>query len=480
MKPIAAVPRREGRTMVDRRVGSLAACLAGGLAVAVGGLGGGQSARAHDPQQVGHGPVPTNIRVSRDSYTAHGQPTLAVNPRDTRNLLGAAMALGQGTLVEETFASTDDGRTWHDNGPLPLPNGVSFGGDPTVAFDRHGTGFVAALGESQAGDGVYVWRTDDGGRSFHPPVTVVQGQPADHPWLAAGTSPGQESGDLYVAWATRDLVGPGHADGLAFSRSTTGGRSFTRPRIISALASGVSIPAVAAGPRGAVYVAYVTLRPPRPRQSRTAPAMSASPGVNREEVQVVSSKDEGQHFGQPTVAGPATSLLASVPGVSLTTQPSVAVDPRDASVYVAYSSYRAGATHAEVLLARSRDGGHTWSTAVPVTAQPPSSSTIYFQPHVVTDSTGTVDVTLFALAHGHVDVLLARSATHGASFGPLQVVTNHAFDPALGWSGQKTGAWWIGDYQGLAAGGNLIHPFWNDTRNGQLEIYTAAIPDGGH
>jgi hypothetical protein len=356
---------------------------------------------------------------------------------------------------------------------------MSFGGDPTVAFDAHGTGFVASLAEPRAGDVVYVWRTDDQGRSFRSPVVVEQGQPADHPWLAAEAAPGPGSGDLYVAWATRDVGGLGHAGGLAFRRSTDGGLRFTAPRIVSAPTGGVSIPVVTAGPRGAVSIAYVTLRHPRPRGARAigAPPNARPPaGVNEEEVQVVRSIDHGRSFGRPAVVGPATSLLAATPGVDLTTQPSLAADPRDGSVYVAYSAYRAGARHADIVVARSADGGRTWSALVRVTTGPPPGQTILFQPRVVVDTAGGVDVTCFALTRGRVDVLLARSTTRGARFGPLQRITSRPFDPALGWRGRKTGAWWIGDYQGLAAGGGLLHPFWNDTRTGQLEIFTAAVP----
>ncbi len=421
--------------------------LAAGLVLVCGCLNGGSSARASRTPAAELGSA--NIQVSHDGYTAHGQPSLAVNPRNPYNLLGAAMAMGIGTLVEETFVSFDGGRTWHDDGPLPLPAGVSFGGDPTVAFDARGVGFVASLGETRSGDGVYVWRSDDGGRSFHLPVAVTQGQPADHPWLAAGTTPGSGSGDLYVAWATRDVAGLGHAGGLAFSRSTDEGRTFAPPRIISAPASGVSIPATAAGPRGAVSIAYVT---PRRGHARGSPTSDGLPraGVNAEEVQVVRSADHGRTFGRPTIVGSATTLLLAAPQVFLTTQPSLAIDPRDGSLYVAYSAYRARTTRAAILLARSRDRGHTWDAPVRVTAVP--SATVFFQPHVVVDAQGGVDVTCFALAHGRVNLLLARSTTQGPSFGVPRQVTSRPFDPTLGWHGQKTGAWWIGDYQGLATG----------------------------
>jgi hypothetical protein len=36
-------------------------------------------------------------------------------------------------------------------------------------------------------------------------------------------------------------------------------------------------------------------------------------------------------------------------------------------------------------------------------------------------------------------------------------------------------AWWIGDYQGLAAGPKTFHPLWNDGRAGQLELFTTTV-----
>jgi len=35
---------------------------------------------------------------------------------------------------------------------------------------------------------------------------------------------------------------------------------------------------------------------------------------------------------------------------------------------------------------------------------------------------------------------------------------------------------WIGDYQGITATADTFHPIWNDTRTGQLEIFTASVP----
>ena len=53
-------------------------------------------------------------------------------------------------------------------------------------------------------------------------------------------------------------------------------------------------------------------------------------------------------------------------------------------------------------------------------------------------------------------------------------MTDRPFDPTLGGPGGKHGAWWIGDYQGLAATAARVHLLWNDTRTGALELFTAT------
>ena len=47
--------------------------------------------------------------------------------------------------------------------------------------------------------------------------------------------------------------------------------------------------------------------------------------------------------------------------------------------------------------------------------------------------------------------------------------------PAQATLSGKHGAWWIGDYQGLASTAGRIHAFWNDPRSGRLEIFTTSL-----
>jgi hypothetical protein len=215
---------------------------------------------------------------------------------------------------------------------------------------------------------------------------------------------------------------------------------------------------LAAGPRGAVYAVY---------EGKTR-----SGGL---EIDALSSHDHGLTFGRPVVLGTVPGAIRAGPNLPLSTGPAVATNQHSGAVYVAYATHLHGAASSDIVVARSFDGGRTWTTAR-ATHEGPTPSDYFFQPQLTVDSAGVVDVSFFALHGGRVYVFLARSV-HSAylGFGPDQLVTSRSFNPALGIAGTKRGLWWIGDYQGLAAAGT-IHPIWNDTRTGGLEIFSASLP----
>lgn len=133
--------------------------------------------------------------MSRDNFTGHLEPWLAVNPRDPRNMVAVSRAL-QGTAVGlASYASFDGGARWRGNGLLPGVADV-FDANPTVAFDSRGTCYACGLtgpDVSKQQGYVLVWRSTDGGRRFWHPVTAVDGF-LDHPSLAAEPASGKDSG----------------------------------------------------------------------------------------------------------------------------------------------------------------------------------------------------------------------------------------------------------------------------------------------
>ena len=160
-----------------------------------------------------------------------------------------------------TYLSLDGGASWQNGGVPAQPAAGPAGDDVTVAFDAHGRGYVCATRSGHganvnptnpyAARAVYVWRTDDGGRSFSAPVTLVAGQYCDHPWVATGQGQSPPSQNVYVAWG----AGASHT-ALDFTRSNDGGQSFEPPRRILGEAKTPSLvsagPQLATGPHGLV------------------------------------------------------------------------------------------------------------------------------------------------------------------------------------------------------------------------------------
>jgi hypothetical protein len=146
-----------------------------------------------------------NVHVSHDHYGVHVEPSVAANPAHPRQLLAACQAspTANPELIA-TYLSFDAGASWQ-NGALPQPPAgqAPASDDVTVAFDSHGRGYLCAsrAGNTPGGRAMYVWRTDDGGRSFSAPVTLVAGQYFDHPGIAVGIGQAPSEHNVYVVWA---------------------------------------------------------------------------------------------------------------------------------------------------------------------------------------------------------------------------------------------------------------------------------------
>jgi hypothetical protein len=102
---------------------------------------------------------------------------------------------------------------------------------------------------------------------------------------------------------------------------------------------------------------------------------------------------------------------------------------------------------------------------------------IYFQPNLAVDEAGRVAISAFALANGRVDEVLLVSRPRELRFRPPLRVTTAPFDPLdpTTASRGKYGAWWIGDWQGIASSAGAFHLVWNDTRTGKLDLFAATV-----
>jgi hypothetical protein len=415
--------------------------------------------------------LPNNTRVSGDDYNEHAEPSLAVNPRNPRNLLGACMSWYTGNNeIITTYASFDGGRSWRSNGALPLPpNNTKFADDVSVAFDHAGHGFVCAMaptGPDRTDRGIYLWRTDDGGLTFTGPNPVTTQQFVDHPWLAIAP----DRRNMHTVWVASEH------QALGYSRSLDAGATFDAARSIPAAeGTAINAPMVAAGRDGLVAAIYAVDDRGRSADpdAETVPDDAQEPGDTHMQIQVVCSTDTGQSFATPVTLGTSAFVIALDGDANPGSSPAIVAAPHHQTLYAAFVTRDPDADHSDVMVTASLDRGTRWTTPVAAT---PRDHRIYFQPQLAIDPSGRVALSAFALADGRIDTVLFTSPAGKSRFGPPLTISSRPFDPTLGGPGGKHGAWWIGDYQGLASSADLVHAFWNDTRTGALELFTAAVP----
>src|SRR5215813_9159702 len=495
MSEYMSSPRISRRGLL--RAGAAAAAVAAGLPSACAAAPGtGTAARPPwRPPGTGTAGWPrgagiANVHVSHDHYGVHIEPSVAANPRHPRQLLAACQASPTANpQFIATYLSFDAGATWH-NGALPRPPAGQAppSDDVTVAFDPQGRGYLCAsrAANTPGGRAMFVWHTDDGGRSFSAPLALVpQGVPElDHQAIATGTGPAPSQRNVYVVWAGG--ADDRHPSDLAFTRSTDGGKTFEPARTIltdhrpSMATAG---PRLAAGPRGLVCAGC-------PEAAHLGPS-----GDVVAQMMAVCSTDAGHSFGAPVPLGWGSAVISlpatgNGPAVAAGSDgkkpppppsgvlpngsdPAVAVAPHGEALYAAYTTHQPGAAHSDIVVTASCDRGRTWATPVPAT---PHDEVIYFQPNLAVDAAGRVGISAFALAHGLVNQVLLLSQPRELRFRrvPLRV-TAAAFDPHSPTAGGKHGAWWIGDYQGIAASAGAFHLMWNDTRTGKLDLFAATV-----
>ncbi len=384
-----------------------------------------------------------NVRANQDaSGRNQNETTIAVSPVDPNVVIGGANDARLGRWASGYFRSADGGATWAD-GVMPFQKYASQG-DPTVAFCGDGTAVFGYLDYNGAymPARLIVARSTDGGATWLGPGVVQEssGFPfADKPYIAcapAGT--GVYANRAYVSWTN---FGAGSSP-IRVAYSTDRGQTWTGAQNVSGNGVQGSVPV--AGTRGVVYVFWL-----------------GPSGIEFNK----SANGGGAWAGAKPVSG--VTGIGDDPAFRRNSFPTAGIDnstgPYANSVYVAWADGRSG--DADILLARSSDGGVTWSAPARVNDDPAGNGRDQFFPWMAVDEDGLVHLMWLDRRHDPEDrrfhVYIATSRDGGATFDRNRQVSDVESNSAL--------TNFLGDYSGLAAGGARIMPLWSDLRAGTGE-----------
>lgn len=399
-----------------------------------------------------------NILV--DGTGSPEEVTIAINPLNPE-------ILAAGSNIYNFYRSTSSGLTWTES--ELVSNTLGVWGDPVVLFDSLGNLYYAHLSNPISGwwiDRIVVQKSTDNGLTWNDGVGIGQGmqpQAQDKEWLAVDHTQSPYRGNIYVTWTEFDNYGstnPADSSRIRFSKSTDEGETWSTAITISDVSGNCidsdnttegAVPCV--GPNGEVYVAW------------------AGP------VGLVFDKstDGGQTWGTDV-------FVSSIPGgwdfdVSginrcnglPITMCDIGNSPYNGHIYVVWSDQRNGATDTDIFMARSTDGGISWTAPIKVNDDNTTRHQ-FFVWSTIDLSTGHLWFVFYDRRNttgAATDVFVAKSTDGGTTFENFKI-SETSFTPTSGV--------FFGDYTNIAAWEGKIYPIWMRLQ-GNLSVWTVIIED---
>jgi photosystem II stability/assembly factor-like uncharacterized protein len=408
------------------------------------------------------------------------EPFLVVNPVNRKNVVAAwTQGLFQNIIAA---VSLDGGQTWRQVPiPLTLCSGGPFlgAGDVRLEFAPNGILYViAVVGNDLDTRGVAVSKSTDGGLHWSAPVSLTDSTsfvPNDVPVITADPT---DPRYLYAIWDGLDAAGGGPA---VFSRTTDGGRTWKRARIL-----------VQTQPEDFVQFSQILVLP----DGTLVDVYELVDGVQGSvSLQVVRSRDRGQTWSSPTLATTMLPVVTTDPEtgqfVGDPFNPSLALDKRNGFLYAVWGDGRfSNSAYNDIAFSMSANGGRNWSAPIRVNQTPlniPAANRHSFLPTIAVAEDGTIGVTHYDFRFNDptpglpTDYWLvrchpssAKPATDPANWGNEVRLTDTSFNMEA--CGIIIDEFRPGEYYGLAAvGGDFLSTFTQVDCDGITSIFFRRV-----
>ncbi len=393
--------------------------------------------------------------ITIDDTGSPEEPSIMVNPHNTNQLVA-------GSNISNYYYSEDGGFTW-TKGILNCPE-YGVWGDPCIIVDTAGSFYFFHLSDPLNGSRIdrivaqkfdfstYTW-TDGTYTGLN--GTKVQ----DKAWAVVDST----DNTIYVTWTQFDHYGsydPADSSIILFSKSTDAGETWSSAKRINKIAGDCvdsdntvegAVPAV--GPNGEIYVAWAG-----PEGIVFDKSYDGGDTWLDEDI-FISDQPGGWDYGIPGIYR-SNGLPITCCDLS--------DSPYRGTIYVNWTDHRNGENDTDVWIAKSTDGGNTWSTPIRVNDDPAGSEQ-FLSWMTIDGANGNIYVVFYDRRNytdNNTDVYVARSVDGGETFENIKVSES----PFLPYSSV-----FFGDYTNITAYNGHVRPIWTRLQDGYLSVLTAIM-----
>lgn len=406
---------------------------------------------------------------------AEVEPSMAANPLDERNLVAGWQQdrwSSGGARGSVAAVSRDGGLSWNRSAiafTRCAGGNTSNGGDyarasdPWVTFSPDGTAYQSALAfngfslQPGSSGAVLVSRSSDAGVTWSAPTALIEDGADAFDDKSSITADPLDAHFVYAVW---DRISKGGNGPTWFARSIDHGDSWESARVIYDPGAHNQTIAnlVVVLPNGTLINLFDELR-------------TVATGTTTSTIEVVRSTDRGVTWSAAIKVADSLAVGTRDPQTGAPVRdgsivPQIAVGPGGNLFVVWQDSRFSNGVHDAIALARSDDGGFTWSAPLRVSAAPNVAA---FTPSVHVRGDGVIGVSYYDFRADTSDrnslfteYWLARS-TDARSWQESQVAG--PFDLSIAPLADATdeSGWFLGDYQALASIGTVFVPLFART-----------------